>query len=135
MILEGLILVGIFYIFASSGSSTVSKPDEREENERLRNIKGMLEILSGNSNFELIGYNGNPKTVDKKYIYLNVSIKYDMDTISKAAIHELAHVLCPEVGHTTLFYAIEKNLLSSAIRLGYVNGYEMLDNVYPCDAI
>ena len=57
---------------------------------------------------------------------------HDPNLIMYVAIHELAHVACPEVGHTDLFRKIFRFLLSVAIELKiyhYVN-YRISPNEY-----
>lgn len=62
-------------------------------------------------------------TIDKKKIILCLKSKknnkyHDINNLKYILIHELAHVICPENGHTELFYSINKFLLKEAIRLG-----------------
>ena len=40
---------------------------------------------------------------------------HDINIIKYILIHELAHIICPEIGHTALFYDINKYLLNLAI--------------------
>jgi predicted metal-dependent hydrolase len=49
---------------------------------------------------------------------------HDMNEIMYVAIHEIAHVGCPEIGHTNLFYKINEFLLEQAIKKGY---YKYID--------
>ena len=42
---------------------------------------------------------------------------HDLNLLMYVAIHELAHVACPEIGHTPLFNAIFRFLLKEAIKL------------------
>ena len=49
---------------------------------------------------------------------------HDINEIMYVAIHELAHVGCPEIGHTPLFIKINKKLLKYSVKLGiykYIN--------------
>lgn len=46
---------------------------------------------------------------------------HDINTIMYVTIHELAHVACPEVGHTPLFRHIFVFLLRRSIQLGIYN--------------
>lgn len=49
---------------------------------------------------------------------------HDINNIMYVAIHEIAHVGCPEIGHTELFHIINKFLLNEGIVKGvykYVN--------------
>ena len=42
---------------------------------------------------------------------------HDINDIKYILIHELSHIICPEIGHTKIFYDINKYLLTEAIRL------------------
>lgn len=56
---------------------------------------------------------------------------HDVNELMYVAIHEIAHVGCPEIGHTPLFKRINKELLQYAIECG-VYKYKNY-NVYPED--
>ena len=43
---------------------------------------------------------------------------HDMNTLMYVVIHELAHVGCPEYGHTPLFKKIFKFLLKQSVKIG-----------------
>ena len=43
---------------------------------------------------------------------------HNINTIMYVAIHEIAHVGCPEIGHTELFHIINKFLLTEGIKKG-----------------
>lgn len=49
---------------------------------------------------------------------------HDLNDLLYVAIHELAHIGCPEVGHTDLFYEINKFLINQAIQY---NIYKYID--------
>lgn len=56
---------------------------------------------------------------------------HDINELMYVAIHEIAHVGCPEIGHTPLFKRINKELLKCAIEC---NIYSYKDyNTYPED--
>lgn len=61
-------------------------------------------------------------TVNKSKIAIclrtRTGILHDINTIMYVVIHELAHVACPEVGHTPLFKKIFIHLLQVSIHLG-----------------
>lgn len=43
---------------------------------------------------------------------------HDINTVMYVAIHELAHIACPEIGHTPLFNKIFRFLLNIGIEIG-----------------
>ena len=57
-------------------------------------------------------------TINKKIIYICIKNEnnqyYNFNMLMYVAIHELAHVLCDEVGHTEKFYSIFNKLLDKA---------------------
>lgn len=64
-------------------------------------------------------YQGNKSyCINKKKIYLCLKDEndeyYPFNMLMYVAIHELAHVLCDEIGHTPKFHRIFKELLEKA---------------------
>ena len=61
-------------------------------------------------------------TINKSKVHLCVKDEsgnyYNDNMLTYVAIHEIAHVLCNEVGHTAKFYEIFRKLLDKAIDLG-----------------
>lgn len=57
-------------------------------------------------------------TINKRKIYLCIKdengVYYDDNMLIYASLHELAHVLCDEIGHTPKFWSIFDNLLEKA---------------------
>tara|TARA_A100001015_G_C15036770_1_gene736793 strand:- start:1613 stop:2203 length:591 start_codon:yes stop_codon:yes gene_type:complete len=54
---------------------------------------------------------------------------HDINEMMYVAIHEIAHVGCPEIGHTPLFMKINKSILKKAVSFGF---YKYKDyNNYP----
>jgi hypothetical protein len=43
---------------------------------------------------------------------------HDINDLLYVAIHELAHIACPEIGHTELFFSINSYLIKKAIEYG-----------------
>ena len=43
---------------------------------------------------------------------------HDMNELMYVAIHEIAHIGCPEIGHTDLFFKINTYLINKAIQYG-----------------
>lgn len=60
-------------------------------------------------------------TIDKKKVYLCLKDEngdyYDKNMLTYVLLHELAHVLCDEVGHTDKFRDIFNTLLDKAVDL------------------
>jgi hypothetical protein len=80
-----------------------------------RNIMSEIKLLEGPKSF----------TINKKQIYLCLKDKkageenyYDYNSLIFVTLHEIAHVLCNEVGHTEKFKRIFKELLEHASSLG-----------------
>ncbi len=72
---------------------------------------------------------------DKKTMYILLTGKkgvFDMNTLVGVTLHEYSHVLCPDRGHTSLFYSIEDKLLEIAERLGHYDTSLGIDPSYPC---
>ena len=99
---------------------------------------GELDIL--NSNRDLLKRipvipSNRSYTVNKKIVHVCVKkddgTYYDQNTVIYVLIHELAHVLCTEYGHTENYYKIFDELLEEAIRLDIYNPNQNIDTTYP----
>ena len=53
---------------------------------------------------------------------------HDLNLLTFVGIHELAHIACPEVGHTNLFYKILKYLIKCSIKIGIYNHGDYINN-------
>jgi hypothetical protein len=75
-------------------------------------------------------------TINKRKIYLCLRDQkndyYSLNMLTYVSIHELAHVICDEVGHTPKFHKIFSELLDKAILLGLYDPTEPLIQDY-CD--
>lgn len=92
-----------------------------------RDIMSEIKLLEGSKSF----------TINKKEIYLCIKDKnsekdnyYDYNSLIFVTLHEIAHVLCNELGHTEKFQLIFKELLKHASLLNlydetkpFVNNY------------
>ena len=56
---------------------------------------------------------------------------YDSNLLVYVIIHEISHIGCPEVGHSALFYQINKYLLIKAIKFNLYK-YENYNNIIYC---
>lgn len=88
----------------------------------LKHIQHKLEPLDPRVK-DLQFFEGNKSyTINKKKIYLCLRDEkndyYNENMLLYVAIHELAHVLCDEIGHTEKFHRIFKQLLYKAQSLG-----------------
>lgn len=57
---------------------------------------------------------------------------YDYNKILYVAVHEIAHIGCPEVGHTKLFFELNRYLLETAQQIGLYsyNDYNTIPEEY-----
>jgi len=91
---------------------------------RERKWKKPLESLN-NTNImsNLSFYRGNKSyTINKKNVYICLKDKdgeyYDDNMLIYVIAHEIAHTICPEIGHTELFHTIFDALLLVLIEEG-----------------
>jgi type IV secretory pathway VirB3-like protein len=73
-------------------------------------------------------------TINKKKIYLCLRNSkrqyYSVNMLTYVALHELAHVLCDEIGHTDKFYKIFKDLLHRAQEIGVYDPHQPIEKNY-----
>jgi hypothetical protein len=99
-------------------------------------IRNRLMMLSPQA--EALQYYEDNKsyTINKRKIYLCLRDQkndyYSLNMLTYVSIHELAHVICDEVGHTPKFHKIFSELLDKAILLGLYDPTEPLIQDY-CD--
>ena len=92
-----------------------NEPKVLEIKEKLRQIHprvNTLEFFAGNKSY----------TINKQKVYLCLKDEnndyYDDNMLVYVALHELAHVLCDEIGHTQKFKNIFEDLLVKATNMG-----------------
>ena len=82
-----------------------------------------------------IGEADTAYTLNKKAIYIQLYKKnhtlYDYNTLVYVFLHEMAHVLCSDVGHTESFVRIYRQLLQDAKQLHLYEPKIPLDPEYP----
>lgn len=71
-------------------------------------------------------YEGNRSyTINKEKVYLCLRDEngnyYDKNMLTFVILHELAHVLCTDLGHTDTFKSIFNSLIKRAIKFGKFN--------------
>ena len=98
------------------------KEQYQQSDPKLFEIKDNLRMLDPRAGKLRIFEDNKSYTINKKRVYLCLKDSnnhyYPMNMLMYVAIHELAHVLCNEVGHTPKFQAIFKQLLAKAHALG-----------------
>lgn len=88
---------------------------------------GNLEKLNDTKILDKISlYRGNRSyTINKEKVYICLKDEndeyYNQNMLTYVLLHELAHVVCDEVGHTEKFHDIFQNLLMKAINTGIYN--------------
>lgn len=97
-----------------------------EKNKLIQRIKSDLYLIYPNDTTASIRiYAGDASyTFNKNKIYLCLydqnGKEYPYQTLINVAIHELAHVLCDEYGHTEKFWEINNDLQRKAIETGII---------------
>jgi len=114
IIISLILIVGIisFFIYTQiTEYYAMNEPKILEIKEKLRKVNprvDSLEFFAGNKSY----------TINKQKVYLCLKDEkgeyYDMNMLIYVALHELAHVLCDEIGHTDKFKRIFEDLLIDA---------------------
>jgi len=110
-----LLFIGIiFYFISQSNKESYLQNDPVLLKLREKMVKVFPEEMS-----KINLYTGDKSyTINKKKIYMCMKDErgdyYNDQILSNVFLHELAHTLCPEVGHTDLFYSIFDDLLEKA---------------------
>ena len=114
----------ITFIFVYSIYTQI-KEDHDSSDPILKDIRSELSKVHPIAN-ELEFYKGDKSyTINKEKVYLclkdNKGEYYDMNTLMYVALHEVAHALNDEVGHTDKFHKIFDKLLDEAADKGVFN--------------
>lgn len=148
-----LIIYYIFFIFIQDKDPNKDKKDQKDEDKNKKDIS--MDILKDTYDilitiqallhdpidrtipFILNQSIDSTITVNKTNIYLIIwndktDKPFDINTIRGAAIHEFAHVICPDIDHTEFFESIEYELIMIAQKLGYYDPTIASDPDYPC---
>ena len=88
-----------------------------------RNILDDITIMRGDNSY----------TINKRKVYICMKDEngkyYNENMLTYVLLHELAHVICDEVGHTQKFHQIFEKLLERAVALKiYDNSKELIFN-------
>ena len=84
---------------------------------------------------EIVIYRGEKSyTINKQKVFLCLKDEkgyyYSLNNLIYVLTHEIAHVLCDEIGHTTKFYDIFECLILKLIEDGIYNPSIPMDNNY-----
>lgn len=97
---------------------------------------GELEVLNNRDIMKEINlYRGEKSyTINKENVYMclknNDGDYYDMNTLIYVLAHEIAHVVCEEIGHTDKFHRIFEALLKELTSEGIYNPNLKVKNDY-----
>jgi predicted metal-dependent hydrolase len=116
----------------------LDKNNDKEVKENKEYIKRILNKIytvkiresSGNSKYTSYSVNKGDELVFCIRSKIDNSL-HDINLIMYVAVHEIAHIGCPEVGHGELFNSINKFLLNYAMKIG-IYRYENF-NVNPVE--
>ncbi len=131
---ELLLLMTILFIFYRIIYGFYSDY-KNEHNELIQKLKQDLIYLSPVAK-DIIIYEGDQSyTYNKQKVYLCLYKKngeqYPYDSLIYVAIHELAHVLCDETGHTEKFWRINNELIEKAKEKGIYQGSSITRDYCP----
>jgi len=130
-IITALILV-LVIVIAIMGSRIQEK--YLEDDPILVKIKDKMRICFPEIDNTILLKGKKSYTINKKRIHLCLKDEkgdyYDENMLIYVTIHELAHVKCPEVGHTDKFYDIFNELLDKASACGIYDKHKPLIKDY-----
>lgn len=140
MILELLILLLLLWIYSGgfgNNYNTKIEDDEVKINQVKSRLDDILSVFEEQPEYTIIITTDRTYVVNKETIHLvlrnpKTGQYFDDQTLLSVAIHELAHVICPDKDHTRLFDSIEYQLETVAIEKGYLDTNFRPDVMYPC---
>lgn len=110
-----LIIFGLFYIISYVKEEHLSKDP------RIVGLKNKLSRAFPELNKAKLMKGNSSYTLNKHKVFICTEkngVKYDDNMLTYVILHELAHVLCDEVGHTPKFMEIFAGLLARAEHYG-----------------
>lgn len=115
-------ILSIFVAAVLYGTVSFCKEKYQQSDPILHEIRENLTLLSPRVHELKFYADSKSYTLNKQKVYLCLKDEddkyYPMNMLMYVAIHELAHVLCDEIGHTAKFQRIFAQLLSQASELG-----------------
>jgi len=145
MIIGFLVIIINQYRFIQSPSKTKKKSSlttyNENKNKQIKHQDYLNKIINQCSqcyknikNVDIKTTNGNTHTLNKNTILINVFDKrtntfFSSNTIMYVLLHEYAHILCSDFGHTQQFFTIFIQLVEGAVKCGILD--LSLDVNYP----
>ena len=110
-----VVLFGVFYVI------TYLREDQLSKDAKIVELKAKLSSAFPELHRVKMMKGASSYTLNKQKVYICTEkngVTYDDNMLIYVTLHELAHVLCDEVGHTPKFIAIFTSLLDRAERHG-----------------
>lgn len=117
-----IIIVVSLSLFLASMLFSVIEPYTSPKDPVLDELRDQLAVLD--PKFENVSINEGDKsyTINKSRVFICLKDKhgryYDRNMLCYVILHEYAHILCDEVGHTEKFFNIFDELLDKAAEMG-----------------
>lgn len=112
----------LFFFMALYSMTTYYTEKYQQRDPILYEIRENLTKLSPKAKYLKFYQDNKSYTINKHRVYLCLRDDnqeyYPMNMLMYVAIHELAHVLCDEIGHTPKFHSIFNELLLRATEIG-----------------
>jgi len=108
----------IFFLWWRSLNCSETFTFDASDKQVLHQIRHRLEQVHEKAQTIDLSVDKKSYTINKQKIYLCLKDKhgkyYDMNMMMYVALHELAHCLCDDIGHTAKFHDIFETLLDKA---------------------
>ena len=115
------VIVAVFVLSLILVLFTTNRIHEKylEDDPMLKDIRNTLHPVFPDINNVILLKGKRSYTINKKRIHLCLHDEngkyYDKNMLVYVTLHELAHVRCPEVGHTQKFHDIFEGIIQKAI--------------------
>lgn len=136
MIIELLILIFLLWIY-SGGFNSQPRPEDEIIAHLERDLNNLFMEDAYRPKYRLFISHDRTYVTNKTNIHLVIrhpdkGYFFDHKTLLRVSIHELAHVLSPEMDHSSLFFSIEDLLIARAVEKNLLPEDFTPDVDYPC---
>ena len=130
-----LMIILISYILSLIYKEIKENYQVESDDKMLMKVKDNLRKVKPEKVNELKFFEGDKSyTINKKNVYICLKDEndkyYDENMLTYVALHELAHSLCDEIGHTEKFHKIFQKLLKEAAEKGVYDPAKKLTEKY-----